>query len=403
MYKSPQPTDDAKVILLSEVFPPATGGSGRWLFEIYRRFSPHEVTAMVGIHPRQNTFDAAHEIPIHRCTLAYPSWGFFDYSGFSHYWRTYRQISRFIKKNSTKAIHCGKPLPEGWLAWLLQVRYGVPFWVFVHGEELALARQSRQLTWMMHRVFHRAQGIIANSYNTSRLLQHDWNIASSQIHVIHPGVDTQKFSPKPPDIEFLTSYGWRDRRVILTVGRLQRRKGHDMLIKALPQIRSHCPNVLYSIVGDGEERASLIDLARQLQVENSVQFLGEAADDLLVNCYQNCDVFVLPNRDFHGDFEGFGMVLVEAQSCGKPVVAGNSGGTAETMEEPHTGIRVDCDSPGPLAATLISLLQDDSWRAQMGKCAREWAIKSFAWDQLADRMSQAMQIPLRNSKPSNAL
>ena len=73
---------------------------------------------------------------------------------------------------------------------------------------------------------------------------------------------------------------------------------------------------------------------------------ARSADDRLVQCYQQCDLFVLPNRQVGRDIEGFGMVLLEAQSCGKPVIAGASGGTAETMQPGETGYVVPCDAAG---------------------------------------------------------
>jgi phosphatidylinositol alpha-1,6-mannosyltransferase len=82
-------------------------------------------------------------------------------------------------------------------------------------------------------------------------------------------------------------------------------------------------------------------------VSDTVQFLGELPDERLIECYQQCDLFVLPNREVDGDFEGFGMVLLEAQACGKPVIAGDSGGTAETMVPGVTGLIADCTSPEP--------------------------------------------------------
>ena len=176
--------------------------------------------------------------------------------------------------------------------------------------------------------------------------------------------------------------GWGDRPVVLTVGRLQKRKGHDHLILALPAIRQSIPDILYAIVGDGEERAALEAQARREELADHVQFLGELADDDLVSCYQQCDLFVLPNRQVGQDIEGFGMVLLEAQACGKPVVAGASGGTAETMRIPETGQTVSCDGPAELVALLIEVLSDRERLERMGHAARCWAVERFDWESL---------------------
>ena len=73
----------------------------------------------------------------------------------------------------------------------------------------------------------------------------------------------------------------------------------------------------------------------------------------LIKSYQQCDIFILPNRTIENDIEGFGMVLVEAQACGKPVIAGDSGGTAETMIVGKTGEIIDCSSPQSIVKGML--------------------------------------------------
>jgi phosphatidylinositol alpha-1,6-mannosyltransferase len=170
--------------------------------------------------------------------------------------------------------------------------------------------------------------------------------------------------------------------VVLTVGRLQKRKGHDMMIRALGAIREAHPEVLYAVAGEGEERGALTALASELGVTGQVQFLGEVRDEELLGCYRQCDLFSLPNRQVGRDVEGFGMVLLEAQACGKPVLAGASGGTAETMQLGQTGRVTPCDEPAPLAAEVIDLLSDADLREQMGRAARVWVADHFDWDAL---------------------
>src|SRR4029453_2663396 len=121
--------------------------------------------------------------------------------------------------------------------------------------------------------------------------------------------------------------GRTGRQVVLTVGALQKRKGQDMMIRALPAIRRRCPDVLYAMIGEGWERPYLDKLVADHGVGDLVQFRGTPTDDEMIRCYQQCDLFALPNRQVGWDLEGFGIVLIEAQACGKPVVAGTSGGT----------------------------------------------------------------------------
>jgi phosphatidylinositol alpha-1,6-mannosyltransferase len=154
------------------------------------------------------------------------------------------------------------------------------------------------------------------------------------------------------------------------------------------------------VVGEGEERARLEALADQLGVRENIQFLGEVNDESLVECYQQCDVFVLPNREINGDFEGFGMVLVEAQACGKPVVAGASGGTRETMNVGMTGLIGDCSNPAFLVSTIIELLLDPNRRVSMGVSGRDWVLQHFDWPRLAKQAAQVFR-PSTSDSESN--
>jgi phosphatidylinositol alpha-1,6-mannosyltransferase len=261
------------------------------------------------------------------------------------------------------------------LRWLT----GVPYLCYVHGEDVTGATTSRELHFLARRVLQQAAFVIANSHNTERILLGDWRLPSERVRVLHPGVDTERFVPAPRDRSVRARLGWGERRVVLTVGRLQKRKGHDMLIRALPALRRAVPDVLYAILGDGEERTALEQLVDREGVRQSVQFLGEADDQTLVRCYQQCDLFALPNRQVGVDIEGFGMVLLEAQACGRPVLAGASGGTAETMRVPQTGRLVPCDGPQELTRVLTELLPQPDLLEGMGAAGRAWVVDRFDW------------------------
>src|SRR5262249_29561593 len=115
---------------------------------------------------------------------------------------------------------------------------------------------------------------------------------------------------------------------------------------------------------------------------------GEIEDDAMVRCYQQCDLFALPNRQVGKDIEGFGMVLLEAQACGRPVLAGTSGGTAETMRIPETGRVVSCDDLDALAAMVIELLSDREKLDQMGVAGRQWVVDRFDWAALSRQAAE---------------
>jgi phosphatidylinositol alpha-1,6-mannosyltransferase len=111
----------------------------------------------------------------------------------------------------------------------------------------------------------------------------------------------------------------------------------------------------------------------------------------MIQCYQQCDLFVLPNRQVGQDIEGFGMVLLEAQACGKPVIAGASGGTAETMRIPQTGHVIPCEGPEPLATLVSDLLADPARLTRMGEAARQWVVDHFDWGVLSSQAKRLFQ------------
>jgi phosphatidylinositol alpha-1,6-mannosyltransferase len=382
-------------LLLSENFPPKTGGSGRWFWEVYRRLPRESFLVAAGEDPRQEEFDRTHDLRVVRLPLTLRSWGLLDLEGLRGYRRAVARLRRLARDERVAAVHCGRCLPEGVMALALRLRAGIPYACYAHGEDLATAAESREHRWLARRVLHRASFLIANSRNTEQILREQYRVPASRVRVLHPGVDVERFTPADRDPEARGRLGWGDRPVVLTVGRLQLRKGHDRMIRALSAIRDAIPDVLYAIVGDGEELPALRSLAEREGLAGHVQFLGEIDDRALIGCYQQCDLFVLPNRQVGADIEGFGMVLLEAQACGRPVVAGASGGTAETMAIPETGRVVPCDEPGPLAAAVVELLSDRDRLARMGAAARRLMAERFDWAGLSRQAEQLFREGMR--------
>lgn len=375
----------SRILLLTEVFPPRLGGSGRWMWELYRRLNQFTIFVAAGRTKGDASFDRTHQLPIRRLRLHFSNWGLWDIRGAVQYARAVPPLLNFIAWGKPDAIHCGKCLPEGLLALAMKRVFGIPFDCYVHGEELTLAGTSGELRRLTGKVLRESRRVIANSHYSRAILEDVWQTPTSKIVVMHPGVDTKRFVPAEASGTVRERLGWVNRRVILTVGALQKRKGQDMLIRALPAIRRHCPDVLYSIVGEGWERDYLEQLVAQCDVRGLVQFRGIPPDDELIECYQQCDVFTLPNRQVGWDFEGFGIVLLEAQACGKPVIAGNSGGVPETIQVDKSGAVVPCDAPDLLAREIIALLTNPERRQVMGSNGRVWVVDRFDWGILSEK------------------
>jgi len=373
-----------KTLLLSEIFPPRIGGSGQWFWEIYRRQNLRDYQILAGHCPDDESFDRESELDVLRFQFSSDSWSIMNLAGIRYYWHMFKNVRRQIRSSGATRLHCARVMPEGVVAWMLKRTSGIAYDCYVHGEDIELARQSRESRWLVNQVIKGAHTMICNSHNSARLLREHWPVSEEQIVVMHPGVDTEHFAPSVDSSVLRDQLGWTDRTVVLTVSRLEKRKGHDMMIQALPQIRESVPNVLYAIVGNGEEKAPLEALAKSLGVQDCVEFGGAADDAQLLNCYQACDLFALPNRQHGTSIEGFGIVLLEAQACAKPVLAGDSGGTAETMIHGTTGLVADCTTADRVAVAVIDLLTDTQRLKSMGNAARQHTIEAFSWNNLGE-------------------
>ena len=386
-----------KALLLTEIFPPATGGSARWFWEIYSRLPCDRVCVAAGGRAGDRAFDGTNDLAVLRLPLSLRDTGFASWRGLRGYYQLVRSIYRICRERQIEVVHCGRCLPEGWIGWLLYKLHGIPYICYAHGEEVKLptspsdsgVMSSRQHRFMASRSLRSSSLVIANSANTQNILRDEWNIPAEHLRILHPGVDTKRFCPVARGEDVRQMLGWSGRRVILTVGRLQKRKGHDRMIRALLQVRQSVPNVLYAIIGEGAERQQLESLTYELGVGEQVRFHGEVSDDIMTHCYQQCDLFVLPNRQVGSDIEGFGMVLLEAQACGKPVIAGASGGTSETMCA-DSGAVIACEESDLLAELVARWLSDEQKLAEMGRAARRWVVNRFDWSSLAEQAHKTL-------------
>jgi len=222
------------------------------------------------------------------------------------------------------------------------------------------------------------------------VLARDWGVAEGKILVVHPGVDTERFRPDIDGRAWRSRVAGPDDVLFLSVGRLQRRKGHDMVLRSLARLRHIVPHVRYAIVGDGPHQMQLEAEARTLGVMDIVHFIGPASDADLPGWYAAADVFVMPNRSDGVDFEGFGIVFLEAAAAGLPVIGGRSGGVPEAVDDNVTGRLVDGTDAADLEATMAALADSAAMRAQYGAAGRERAVREFTWERAGRQVEEVL-------------
>lgn len=229
--------------------------------------------------------------------------------------------------------------------------------------------------------YQRMENIIAVSqYSFSKMLE--MGIQPRQPWVVTNGADEAHFRPVPIEQvqEFRASIGLSDAQLLLTVGNVSERKGQDIVIQALPEILVRHPDVHYLIAGLPTRQAELSKQAEALGVAQHVHFLGRVELVRLNILYNVCDVFVLTSRhSSDGEFEGYGIVVVEAALCAKPAVVTNNSGLVEAVQDGVTGLVVPENDSHATALAVLHLLEDKSVCQKMGQAARERALIEQTW------------------------
>jgi len=366
----------AGILVVSEVFPPAVGGSGALLENIYRRIEDRKVRVVADPGPPGTP---RYQGPLHvtYASMKAPDWGVFRPASLARHIRLSRTLRSALAAEPAD-IHCARALPEG-LSAALALRGQGRYLCWLHGEELGFASTSRELSFLARRVYAGAAAVFANSQNSKALLVRDWQVPAEKIHVVYPGVDSARFRPGLDGSRFRAGVAGPDEVVFLSVGRLQRRKGHDLVLKALAELRRSTAAIRYVIVGDGPHRQQLESDTAALGLGDVVRFAGEARDEDLHFWYAAADVFVLPNRSDGVDFEGFGIVFLEAAAAGLPVIGGRSGGVPEAVAEGTTGLLVSGEDASELARAMAHYATSRDARRHSGEQGRARAVADFSW------------------------
>jgi phosphatidylinositol alpha-1,6-mannosyltransferase len=294
---------------------------------------------------------------------------------------------RLVASRRFDAIHAGRVLPEGLVAIRLGQLVRIPVVIYAHGEEITTWCRAPRRLRAMKNAYRAADLLIANSeFTRNQLLA--LGVAPERIRTVYPGVDTKRFRPGYEVGDLRARLGLTPTQpLLLSVGRLSRRKGFDQLIRATAILARAGVDLHYALIGIGEDLMYLKDLARTEDIVNRVHFLGHVEMDDLPRWYNACELLAMPNREIDGDTEGFGMVFLEAAACGKPALAGRAGGTGDAVLDGETGIRADGDDLKAIVRALRELLTVPGLASRLGDQARDRATREFEWSVVATKTS----------------
>lgn len=374
-----------RILLVTNDFPPRPGGIQSYLEQFAGRLvatGEHQLTVYAPKWKGCDEYDAAagYRIVRHPGSLMLPEP------------TVDRRMRALITEENIETVWFGAAAPLALLAQRAKEAGAARILASTHGHEVGWSmlpgarsalRRIGDTTDVVTFVSRYTRGRFASAFGPHSRMEH-----------LAPGVDPDRFRPDPAArTELRARYGLGERPTVLCLSRLVPRKGQDMLIKAMPEIRRRVDGARLVIVGGGPYAEQLQRLAAGCGVDQDVLFTRGVPSAELPAHYAMADVFAMPcrTRGYGLDVEGLGIVFLEASATGIPVVAGDSGGAPETVKEGQTGHVVDGRSVDEIAAAVSDLLANPDLARKMGEAGRQWIAQEWTWASHTARLSQLVQ------------
>lgn len=359
-----------RTLLVTKEYPPFKGGVANYYYNLASHFPYHE-TFLV-LENNDSKLDSGR--------------GFFS-------WRpAFSEIYRKIKNAKINRVLVGHILPLGTVVYFLSLILPFKYFVFLHGLDLSSALKTPRKRRLATLILRRAEKVIAaNSFVAFSLLQ-EFPELRGRVAVINPGLAKEHPFVADKEKEILREkYNLKDKTVLFSLGRLVKRKGFDYTIEALKKMGPEdLESMIYVIAGTGPEAETLRKLVPD-NLKSKILFLGEINEDLKWQWLAICDIFIMPARDIHGDYEGFGIVYLEANLFSKPVIAGQAGGVRDAVVDGLNGLLVNPENIDDIKEAILRLKNNPDLAAKLGEVGRERARENFNWEKLALDLYQAIK------------
>lgn len=299
-------------------------------------------------------------------------------------------------------VVCSHQYPMNWLAYLARRFYGSRYIYYNHHHNppeafsgLVERAYTKMKLFLEKWTIKRADGAISVSHYSAAQLK-NWTGLSSK--VVYNTIDTQRFHKELDSSKIRARYNLGNSPMALYVGAIWPHKAVHLLIEALRLVKHNIPDVRLVVVG--KHVFSAYSNAIRGMSDDSVILVGETPDAELPCYYAACDIYTTASL-----WEGFNLPLVEAQACGKPVVAFNIGPHPEVVKDGETGFLVPPGNVNALAEAIIKLLKDDRLRHEMGENAYRMVREKFSWNDITQKTLEVYEETIkaweRNSNKRN--
>jgi phosphatidylinositol alpha-1,6-mannosyltransferase len=299
-------------------------------------------------------------------------------------------VEEAVRETGAEVVLFGATYPLAMIGPRLAAR-GIPYLAAAHGFEYWLSVMPGAHSLMRYATSKASRVPVMCSRFIGRTVR---TAVPSRVpvSVLYPGADIEAFRPDLPTDDLRERYGIGDRPLVVCVSRLVARKGQDVLIRGMTEVRRRVPDATLLIVGGGPYEDELRRLAAEA-LEGSVIFAGQVSEEDLPRHYAVGDVFAMPCRTRLGglEVEGWGNVFIEAAACARPVVVGDSGGAREALVDGETGILVDGANVASVADAVATLLGDPERARRMGEAGRARVERAHTWPAIAERLVMWLQ------------
>jgi len=384
-----------KVLFLTHCFIRKKGDlSGVFLFDLARELV-NRGTEICVVAPHEKGlpyFEKIDGIKIYRFRYAPVKFESLAYTGEMHELVAQSLLNKFIflayiasflknallsaVKERANIIHAHWWVPSGMIALGVSKLSGKPYIVTSHGSDVFILRKFAFLKPLARIVFENANAITVVSNSIKSILIEDFGVSPHKISVFPMPFDLSTFYPTPvPKIE---------KMIILSIGRLIELKGYNYLIEAMGILKKKGMKIKLTIIGEGTEEKSLKEKIQSLGLNENIEILPFKPKADLNYFYNLCDVFVLSSVK-----EGLGVVLLEAMSCGKPVIGTDSGGIPDIIKDGETGLLVPEKDPEALAGAIERLLKDKELANRLAENGYKYVLENFTGSKIAEKMAGA--------------
>lgn len=357
-----------KICIVSDVFPPDTGGIQTFVYRLAKNLSEDERVEKVSVI----TFGDKGSIEKLNSKLEVtriksrkfnsPKADFVE--------KSFILPPNLIKKRNYDVLHAITVLPSGFYTTLLSRMFGKKGFVTVFGLDALSGLKTTPSKFLINKVFNNVNKIITFSNFTGGIVAEKYKVEKDKFKTIYPGNNEVNPNKKSRPTEF----------TILFVGRLVKRKGIDDLIRAIKDL-----DAKLFVVGDGPEKNQLLSIVKENRVEQKISFEGKVPLSEVQNYYRTADLFCMPSKFLGGtDVEGLGLVFLEAQAHGLPVIGTDCGGIPEAIEDRKSGFVVPQGDINSIREKITMLMQDKELYRSMSKRAVEFVNEKFSWEKCVD-------------------